>query len=61
MFADGLLHLAHLHERNTTLVMASHAPLAAIKAVTSRMSWTMPWVGKTMFVTTAYRGERTSG
>lgn len=44
MFADSLPHLAHLHARNTSLVMVSQAPLAEIEAFKSRMGWTMPWV-----------------
>jgi len=44
MFADSLPHLAHLHARNTSLVMVSRAPLAEIEAFKARMGWTMPWV-----------------
>lgn len=44
MFADGLPHLAHLHARNTSLVLVSRAPLVEIEAFKARMGWTMPWV-----------------
>jgi predicted dithiol-disulfide oxidoreductase (DUF899 family) len=44
MFADSVPHLAHLHARNTSLVMVSRAPLAEIEAFSARMGWTMPWV-----------------
>ncbi|MGJ3261768.1 MAG: DUF899 domain-containing protein [Salinarimonas sp.] len=44
MFADSVPHLAHLHARNTALVMVSRAPLAEIEAFKARMGWTMPWV-----------------
>ncbi|PWK62033.1 DUF899 domain-containing protein [Roseicyclus mahoneyensis] len=44
MFADSVPHLAHLHARNTSLVMVSQAPLAEIKTFKARMGWTMPWV-----------------
>jgi predicted dithiol-disulfide oxidoreductase (DUF899 family) len=44
MFADSLPHLAHLHARNTSLVLVSQAPLAEIEAFKARMGWTMPWV-----------------
>jgi predicted dithiol-disulfide oxidoreductase (DUF899 family) len=44
MFADSVPHLAHLHARNTSLVMVSRAPLAEIEAFKARMGWTMPWV-----------------
>jgi predicted dithiol-disulfide oxidoreductase (DUF899 family) len=43
MFADSLPHLAHLHARNTSLVMVSRAPLAEILAFRSRMGWSVPW------------------
>ncbi|MGB3470417.1 MAG: DUF899 domain-containing protein [Erythrobacter sp.] len=44
MFADSVPTLAHLHARNTSLVMVSRAPLAEIEAFKARMGWTMPWV-----------------
>jgi predicted dithiol-disulfide oxidoreductase (DUF899 family) len=42
-FADGLGHLAHLHARETTLVLVSRAPLAKIRPFQQRMGWTVPW------------------
>lgn len=43
MFADSLPHLAHLHARNTSLVMVSQAPLAEIETFKARMGWAMLW------------------
>lgn len=43
-FADNIGHLAHLHARNTSLVMVSRAPLAEIESFKKRMGWTLPWV-----------------
>jgi predicted dithiol-disulfide oxidoreductase (DUF899 family) len=39
--SDGLL--AHLHNRDTTLVYISRAPLAKIEAYKARKGWTFPW------------------
>jgi len=44
MFVDNLGHLAHLNARDTTLVVASAAPLADIERWKKRMGWTLPWV-----------------
>jgi predicted dithiol-disulfide oxidoreductase (DUF899 family) len=41
--ADQVSHLAHLNQRDTTLVYASRAPQADISRLKSRMGWTMPW------------------
>jgi len=41
--ADGIGNLAHLHARDTTLVMVSRAPLATIEPFRQRMGWTVPW------------------
>ena len=43
MVADQVAHVAHLHDRNTTLVFASRAPQADIERVKARMGWEMPW------------------
>ena len=40
---DHIGHLAHLHARNTSLVLVSRAPLANIKRYKRRMGWTVPW------------------
>jgi predicted dithiol-disulfide oxidoreductase (DUF899 family) len=40
---DQIPHLAHLHARNTSLVLVSRAPLANIKRYNRRMEWTVPW------------------
>ncbi|MGN8021913.1 DUF899 domain-containing protein [Phyllobacterium sp. 22229] len=42
--ADSIGNLAHLHARDTTLVVVSRAPLAEIEAYRKRMGWTFPWV-----------------
>jgi predicted dithiol-disulfide oxidoreductase (DUF899 family) len=41
---DQLPHPAHLHARDTTLVVASAAPLSQIVAFKARMGWSVPWV-----------------
>ena len=42
-FVDNVGHLAHLHARNTSLVLVSRAPLAEIQPFKQRMGWTVPW------------------
>lgn len=42
-FVDNIGHLAHLHARDTSLVLVSRAPLARIEAYKERMGWTVPW------------------
>lgn len=42
-FADQIPHLAHLHARDTSLVLVSRAPLANIQQYQQRMGWTVPW------------------
>jgi predicted dithiol-disulfide oxidoreductase (DUF899 family) len=41
--ADQVSNLAHLNQRDTTLVWASRAPQADIERVKTRMEWKMPW------------------
>jgi predicted dithiol-disulfide oxidoreductase (DUF899 family) len=41
--ADNVGHLAHLHARDTTLVLVSRAPMAKIEPFRQRMGWTIPW------------------
>jgi predicted dithiol-disulfide oxidoreductase (DUF899 family) len=43
MVVDNIGHLAHLHARDTSLVLVSRAPLASIEAYRKRMGWTVPW------------------
>jgi predicted dithiol-disulfide oxidoreductase (DUF899 family) len=44
MVADHVGHLAHLNERDTTLVYASRAPQANIQGLKERMGWEhIPW------------------
>jgi predicted dithiol-disulfide oxidoreductase (DUF899 family) len=44
MVADQVAHVAHLNERDTTLVFVSRAPQADIARVKARMDWKMPWL-----------------
>src|SRR5213083_850491 len=41
--ADQVSNLAHLNQRDTTLVWASRAPQADIERLKQRMGWAMPW------------------
>jgi predicted dithiol-disulfide oxidoreductase (DUF899 family) len=43
LVVDNIGHLAHLHARDTSLVLVSRAPLAKIEAYRERMGWTIPW------------------
>ena len=40
---DNIGHQAHLHARDTTLVLVSRAPLADLQAFQRRMGWNLPW------------------
>jgi len=40
---DNIGHLAHLHARDTSLVLISRAPFAKLAAYRERMGWTVPW------------------
>lgn len=40
---DHIGQLAHLHARDTSLVLVSRAPLAKILPFKERMGWTVPW------------------
>jgi predicted dithiol-disulfide oxidoreductase (DUF899 family) len=40
---DNIGNLAHLHARDTSLVLVSRAPLNRIEAFRKRMGWTVPW------------------
>jgi predicted dithiol-disulfide oxidoreductase (DUF899 family) len=44
MVVDNVGHLAHLHARDTSLVLVSRAPMAKIAPYKARMGWTVPWV-----------------
>lgn len=41
--ADAMSHPAHLHARDTTMVMISRAPYEKLVAYRKRMGWRMPW------------------
>jgi predicted dithiol-disulfide oxidoreductase (DUF899 family) len=40
---DNIGHLAHLHARDTTLVLVSRARIETIEPYRRRMGWTVPW------------------
>jgi predicted dithiol-disulfide oxidoreductase (DUF899 family) len=42
-FVDQIGNLAHLHARDTSLVLISRAPFARIEVYKKRMGWTIPW------------------
>lgn len=44
LLVDNIGHLAHLHARDTTLVVVAPAPLSEIEPFKQRMGWTLPWV-----------------
>jgi predicted dithiol-disulfide oxidoreductase (DUF899 family) len=43
LVVDQMCHLAHLHARDTSLVLVSRAPLAKLEAYQRRMGWAIPW------------------
>ncbi len=43
MVGDQIPHLAHLHQRDTSLVFVSKAPVAEITVFRNRMGWQVPW------------------
>jgi predicted dithiol-disulfide oxidoreductase (DUF899 family) len=43
MVVDNMGHPAHLHARDTSLVLVSRAPLSRIEPFRKRMGWTVPW------------------
>jgi predicted dithiol-disulfide oxidoreductase (DUF899 family) len=43
LLVDNIGHLAHVHARDTTLVLVSRAPWAKIGPFRERMGWTVPW------------------
>lgn len=47
MFVDNIGHLAHLHARDTSLVLVSRAPVDEIERFRQRMGWTIPWFSTT--------------
>jgi predicted dithiol-disulfide oxidoreductase (DUF899 family) len=42
-FSDDLGNLPHLHEKDTSFVVVSRAPLEKIEAYKSKNNWTFPW------------------
>ena len=47
MFTDQIGHQAHLRARDTTLVLASAAPIGDIERYRTRMGWDIPWYSTT--------------
>ncbi len=43
LLIDNIGHLAHLHARDTTLVVVSRSPFAELDDFRRRMGWTMPF------------------
>jgi predicted dithiol-disulfide oxidoreductase (DUF899 family) len=43
MFIDQVGHLAHLHQRDTSFVLVSRAPLENLLRYRQRMGWQIPW------------------
>src|SRR5262245_2865173 len=43
LLVDNIGHLAHLHARNTSLVLVSRAELPKLLAFRKHMGWTLPW------------------
>jgi predicted dithiol-disulfide oxidoreductase (DUF899 family) len=41
--ADNIGHLAHMHARNTSLVLVSRAPFPKLQRYKERMGWNIPW------------------
>ena len=41
---DNIGHLAHLHARDTSLVLVSLAPQAKLQPFKKRMGWQAPWL-----------------
>jgi predicted dithiol-disulfide oxidoreductase (DUF899 family) len=42
-FTDNIGHRAHVHARDTSLVLVSNGPLSEIMPYQKRMGWTVPW------------------
>jgi predicted dithiol-disulfide oxidoreductase (DUF899 family) len=43
MYVDNIGNLAHLHARDTSLVLVSRAPQSELKPFKERMGWAVPW------------------
>ena len=44
MMVDNMGHPAHLHARDTSVVLVSRAPLEKLQRFQKRMEWSIPWV-----------------
>jgi predicted dithiol-disulfide oxidoreductase (DUF899 family) len=43
LVADQIVHLAHLHARDTSFAFVSRAPIDKIQPYRERMGWSIPW------------------
>jgi predicted dithiol-disulfide oxidoreductase (DUF899 family) len=43
MMVDNMGHIAHIHARDTSMVLVSLVPYAKLAAFHKRMGWTKPW------------------
>jgi predicted dithiol-disulfide oxidoreductase (DUF899 family) len=43
MFTDNVVHLAHLHARDTSFALVSRSPRKELEAYRRRMGWDVPW------------------
>jgi predicted dithiol-disulfide oxidoreductase (DUF899 family) len=43
LVADQIVHLAHLHARDTSFAFVSRAPFEKLEGYRQRMGWTIPW------------------
>jgi len=43
MMVDNMGHIAHLHARNTSLVLVARSPYERLAALGERMGWEIPW------------------
>jgi predicted dithiol-disulfide oxidoreductase (DUF899 family) len=44
LFTDNVGELVHMHERDTSFVLVSRAPMAELAPFKERMGWSIPWV-----------------
>jgi predicted dithiol-disulfide oxidoreductase (DUF899 family) len=43
MMVDNMCHIAHLHARDTSLVLVARSPYPRLAEVQQRMGWQIPW------------------
>jgi predicted dithiol-disulfide oxidoreductase (DUF899 family) len=57
---DNIGHLAHLHARDTTLVLVCRAPYERLRAYRERMGWTVPWYSSPAATSTSTATSRST-